>query len=56
MTKLASALAVVILGLVALGAVGPRIAEVIGALVPLVLVVGVVVAVLRLVWWRTRKW
>lgn len=54
MTKLISTLAVVVLGLVALGAVGPRIAQIISALVPLVLVVGVVVAVLRVVWFYTR--
>jgi hypothetical protein len=54
MTKLITTLAVVVLGLVALGAVGPRIAQIIGALVPLVLVVGVVVAVLRVVWFYTR--
>jgi hypothetical protein len=54
MTKLISTLAIVVLGLVALGAVGPRIAQIIGALVPLVLVVGVVVAVLRVVWFYTR--
>jgi hypothetical protein len=54
MTKLVSTLAILILGLVALGAVGPRIAAIIGALVPLVLVVGVVAAVLRAVWFYTR--
>jgi hypothetical protein len=53
-TKLISTLAIVVLGLVALGAVGPRIAQIIGALVPLVLVVGVVVAMLRVVWFYTR--
>jgi hypothetical protein len=55
-TKLVSTLAIMVLGLVALGAVGSRIAQVMGALVPLVLVVGVVVAVLRLVWFYTRRW
>lgn len=54
MTKLISTLAIVVLGLVALGAVGPRIAQIMGALVPLVLVVGVVMAVLRVVWFYTR--
>lgn len=54
MTKFVSTIAVVILGVVAIGAVGPRIAQVIGALVQLVLVVGVVVAVLRVVWFYTR--
>ena len=54
MTKLVSTLAVLILGLVALGAVGPRIAQIINAMVPLVLVVGIVAAVLRAVWFYTR--
>jgi uncharacterized membrane protein YdjX (TVP38/TMEM64 family) len=54
-TKLISTIALVILGLVALGAVGPKLAPVIAALVPLVLVVGVVVAVLRMTWWYTRR-
>jgi hypothetical protein len=44
MTKLVSTLAIVVLGLVALGAVGPRIAQLMGALVPLVLVVGITAA------------
>jgi hypothetical protein len=55
-TKLVSALAVVILGLVALGAVGPRLAAIVNALVPLVLVGAISAAVLRAVWWYTRKW
>ncbi len=54
MTKFLSTLAIVVLGLVALGAVGPRIAAILSAAVPLVLVVGIVVAVLRLVWFYTR--
>ena len=54
MNKLISTLAVVVVGLVALGAVGPALARLAGALVPLVLVVGTVVAVLRLVWFYTR--
>ena len=54
MTKLVSTLAILILGLVALAAVGPRIAQIINALVPLVLVVGIVAAVLRAVWFYTR--
>jgi hypothetical protein len=46
----------VVLGLVALGAVGPRIAVMLGALVPVILVAGVVTAVLRIVFWYTRRW
>jgi hypothetical protein len=56
MTKLVSTLAVVILGLVALGAVGPRIAQILGALVPVILVSVIAVVVLRLVWFYTRRW
>ncbi len=54
MTKLGSVLLVVLVIVVALGAVGPRIAQIIGALVPLVLVVGIVTAILRAVWFYTR--
>jgi hypothetical protein len=54
MTKLVSVLLAVLMIVVALAAVGPRIAQIINALVPLVLVVGVVAAVLRVVWFYTR--
>jgi|CZKG01.1.fsa_nt_gi hypothetical protein len=54
MTKLVSTLAIVILGLVALGAIGPRIAAMFAALVPVILVGGIVAAVLRVVWFYTR--
>jgi hypothetical protein len=54
MTKLHSTLLAVVVGLVALSAAGPTIAHLIHALVPLVLVVGVVSAILRLVWFYTR--
>jgi hypothetical protein len=50
------ALAILMLGLIALGAVGPSIAAILNALVPLVLVVGIVAAVLRAVWFYTRRW
>lgn len=56
MTKLVTTLVTVILVLVALAAIGPRITQLMGAVVPLVLVVGIVVAVLRLVWFHTRRW
>jgi hypothetical protein len=54
MNKAISTLAMVVVGLVALGAVGPALARLASALVPLALVVGVVVAVLRAVWFYTR--
>jgi hypothetical protein len=53
-TKIVPTLLVVVVGLAALSAVGPTLVRVIGALVPLVLVAGVVIAVLRLVWFYTR--
>jgi hypothetical protein len=52
--KLIPTVLLVIVGLVALADAGPALARLIGALVPLVLVVGVVAAVLRLVWFYTR--
>ncbi len=54
MSKLISTLMVVVLGLVALGAVGPRLAVIVNSLVPLVLVVAISAGVLRAVWWYTR--
>jgi hypothetical protein len=54
-TKLPSTLVTIVLGLVVLSAAGPTIAHLIHALVPLVLVVGVVGAVLRLVWFYTGR-
>jgi hypothetical protein len=56
MTKLVSTFGLVLLGLAVLGTVGPGIAVVLNALVPVVLVAAVAVAVLRVVWWYTRKW
>lgn len=56
MTKLVSTLAILVLGLVALGAVGPRVAQLLGALVPVILVTAITAAVLRLVWFYTRRW
>lgn len=45
-----------IVALAALIAAGPTLTQLVGALVPLVLVIGVVVAVLRVVWAATRRW
>lgn len=56
MTKLVSVLVLVVFGLVVLAVASPALARLASALVPLVLVVGVVVAVLRLVWSATRRW
>jgi hypothetical protein len=56
MTKLVSTVAIVILGLVALGAVGPRIAAILNSLVPVILVTAIAATVLRVVWFYTRRW
>jgi hypothetical protein len=56
MNKLISAISFAVLGLVALAIAGPMLTRLASALVPLVLVVGVVAAVLRLIWSHTRKW
>ena len=55
-TKLVSSIGIATLGLVALGATAPGIAAIFRALVPLILVVAVAAAVLRLVWFYTRRW
>ncbi len=54
MNKPIQALLLVIVGLAALAGAGPVLARLISALVPLVLVVGVVVALLKCVWFYTR--
>lgn len=55
MSKLIQGLLLAIVGLVVLEAAGPTITRLIQALVPLVLVVGIVVAVLQLVRYYTRQ-
>jgi tellurite resistance protein TehA-like permease len=54
-SKLIQTLLLAIVGLVVLAAVGPTLSRLITALVPLVLVVGIVVAVLQLVRYYTRS-
>jgi len=54
MTKLTSTALLLIVGLGVLAAAAPALARLVHALVPLVLVVGIVVAVLRVVWFYTR--
>jgi hypothetical protein len=55
MSKLVQALLLGIVALVALDAAGPTITRLLQALVPLVLVVGIVLAVLQLVRYFTRQ-
>ena len=56
MNKLLSTVALVVLALVALGALAPRMTQLLGALSAFVLVVAISAAVLRLVWFYTRRW
>lgn len=54
MTKLVSTLALAVGGVIAVGAAGPGLARLISALVPLVLVAGIVGAVLMVLRYLTR--
>ena len=56
MSRLIQALLCGIFGLAALIAAAPAITKLADALIPLVLVIGVVIAVLRVVWAATRRW
>ncbi|HEX3510038.1 MAG TPA: hypothetical protein VHT27_02955 [Solirubrobacteraceae bacterium] len=56
MTKLVTAFSIVALGLAALAVVTPLMTRLASALVPLVLVGGLVAGVLRVVWAYTRRW
>jgi hypothetical protein len=49
-------LLLVVVGLWLLYVATPALTRLAGALVPLVLVVGIVVAALRIVWAATRRW
>jgi hypothetical protein len=54
--KLIGSLVVLVVGLAALAVAGPTLTRLASALVPLILVIGIVVIVLRLTWSYTRKW
>lgn len=56
MNRLLSLVVFGVVGLVAFAAAGPALTRLIAAIVPLVLVAGIVAALLRLVWSYTRKW
>jgi hypothetical protein len=56
MTRLIQVGLVGIVGLAALITAGPTILRLVQALVPLVLVIGVMAIVLRVVWVYTRRW
>jgi hypothetical protein len=53
-TKAISTLAVVVVAVAAIGAVAPRITEVLGALPPVIVVITLCVALLRFLWFYTR--
>jgi hypothetical protein len=53
MTKLIQAVLLALVGLVVLASATPALTKLAGALVPLVVVVGIVLALLRCVWWLT---
>jgi hypothetical protein len=55
MNKLVGTLTLLAVGAVVLAEAAPAIVRIAGALVPLILVVGIVVAVLRLVGYFTRE-
>ena len=56
MTRLVSSIVTAIFVLLAVAAVAPRLAVILNALVPVILVVSISAAVLRMVWWYTRRW
>jgi sulfite reductase beta subunit-like hemoprotein len=56
MNKLMQTVLLVLVGLAVLAAASPALIKLVAAFVPLALVLGVVVAVLRIVWAATRRW
>jgi len=52
--KLLQSAGLVVVGLVAITVASPALARLAHALIPLVVTIGVVVALLRAVWWYTR--
>jgi hypothetical protein len=56
MNKLVTALALGIVGLTIVAAIGPTLTKVISALVRLVVAIGLVACLVRVVWMATRRW
>ena len=54
MSKLASTVGVMVVGLMMLAAAGPTITKLIHALIPLAVLLTVLIAALRLLWFYTR--
>lgn len=55
MTRLTQTALLVLVGLVVLAAASPALIKLVSALVPLALVLGVLAAVLRIMWAATRR-
>ena len=55
MNKLITFMMIALLGLVVLVTAGPTLVKLAGAITPLVLVVGIVVASLKVIWYLTRN-
>jgi hypothetical protein len=56
MNRLVAALALGIVGLTILAAIGPTLTKVISALVWLIVAIGLVACLVRVVWTATRRW
>lgn len=56
MKALVSTLFLIVAVLATVAVAAPALTRLLGALVPLVLVAGIVAAVLRLIWAYTRRW
>jgi|HubBroStandDraft_6_1064221.scaffolds.fasta_scaffold202592_3 hypothetical protein len=54
MNRLASILVIAVIGLAVLTAAGPALTHLVQSITPLVLVIGIVAAALRVVWFYTR--
>lgn len=56
MTKLVTTIVTTIFVLLALAAIAPSIAVLFNSLVPVILVTAVAAALLRVIWFYTRRW
>lgn len=56
MSKLITLLVTLFAGAVTLAVITPVLVQLAQAVVPLVLVVGIVVVAVRVAWWYTRRW
>jgi hypothetical protein len=56
LSQLAGVLILILAGLGTLAVAGPALGRLISALIPLVLVVSISLAILRVIWVYTRRW